>query len=236
MFLSNSKKKISGFTLIEVLIALLILATIATLAITGLQAVILTDKRQIEITDQLAELQFAYIILQRDIAQAINRPIMDSQHEWRPGWLGVGGLGGVGAAVNSDVSLAGEILVEFTRAGVPNPQQSLERSTLQRIAYVYDGKKLLRYEWSLLDRTSDTPVFYRTLLKDISTVQLSYFDQYAQRSLVWAVEMPQLPDWLSNFPQKSGLPSAMEWKFMHPRYGQMLWLFKIDAGTYAQTP
>jgi general secretion pathway protein J len=228
----QAKNKIVGFTLIEILVALLILAIIATLSITGLQAIIISDKRQIEITDQLAELQFAYVLIQRDISQAINRPILDGSYESRPGLLGTSGLG---ERFMSDIPVTGEILLEFTRAGVPNPQQLTERSTLQRVAYTYDGKKLLRYEWPVLDRLKNSSVSFRTLLLEIDNVQLTYFNKQGGRQSIWMTETSQVPEWLINHSAMPELPSAIEWLFVHPRYGEIMWLFKVNENDYAKT-
>ena len=221
-----------GFTLIEILVALLILAIVATLGVTGLQSVIISDKRQIEITDQLAELQFAYVLMQRDISQAVDRPVVDGANEWRPGLLGAQGLG---MRFMSDIPVTGEIMLEFTRVGVPNPQQLLERSTLRRVAYTYDGKQLLRYEWPILDRLTKSPVSSRTLLPEISDVRLTYYDMHAQPRNSWVTQAVQLPGWLENFPSSTEFPSAIEWSFTHPRYGEIIWLFRVNESNYAQT-
>ncbi|MFI4954332.1 MAG: type II secretion system minor pseudopilin GspJ [Gammaproteobacteria bacterium] len=230
MTLNNQKNH--GFTLIEVLIALLILAIVSTIAVTGLQAVIISDKRQIEITDQLAELQFTYVLIQRDLSQAINRPILDGAQESRPGWLGARGLG---VRFMSDIPIMGEIMMEFTRAGIPNPQELPERSTLVRVAYTYDGKKLMRYEWPVLDRTKDSVVSYRTLLPDITEVNFIYYDKYGEAKSSWVTEVSQVPGWLANYPGYFDLPSAVEWSFVHPRYGIIMWRFKVNESNYAET-
>lgn len=231
-FMKSTNNKHMGFTLIEILIALIILAVVATISVTGLQAVIMSDKRQIEITDQLAELQFTHVLLQRDLAQAINRPIVDGAEEWRPGLLGATGLG---VRFMSDIPIMGEILLEFTRAGVPNPQELPERITLMRVAYTYDGKRLMRYEWPMLDRTTNSAVSYRILLPEIHEVQLTYYSKYGEPRATWVTEIEQTPGWLVNFPRATHLPSAIDWQFVHPRYGLIMWRFKVNESDYGQT-
>lgn len=221
----QSLPRFSGFTLIEVLVALLILAIVATIAVSGLQAVVLTDRRQIQVTDQLAELQVAYVLLQRDVSQAINRPILDSKNEWRSGWLGIHGLG---EPLVVDIPLAGESILEFTRGGVPNPQELLGRSTMQRITYAYDGKKLIRYEWTALDRTATSTPFFRTLLPDISELEFFYYDKYGQSSEQWVTPVPLMASWLNNLSRRDNLPAAVEIKFMHPHYGVVKWIFRVN--------
>jgi len=220
-----------GFTLIEVLIALMIFAIIATIGMSGLQAVVLTDSRQETINKDLSELQFAYIVIQRDLAQAINRPIKDTQNIWRPGFLGAqrAGLG-----LPFDLSIPGDLVLEFTRMGVPNPQQLEERSSLQRISYFYNGKELFRYVFPMLDRVDKSPESNRILLKDITELQFTYFDRYGQRFNQWATQVVEQPDWLGRFQQMAVMPAAMEWRFIHPRYGNIVWIFALTGTDYEE--
>jgi general secretion pathway protein J len=221
----SSWKKIGGFTLIEILVALLILAVIATLGITGLQSIVLSDKRQIEVTDQLAQLQFAYILMQRDISQIINRPIIDGNEETRPGFLGVEKLE---AQIVSDIPLEGEIIMEFTRGGIPDFQESGARSTLARIAYVYNGKNLYRYEWPLLDRFASTPFSYRKILDNIQLSRVSYIGADNVPNPQWATETDTEVEWLKRYPFFPQLPKAIEIYFEDPRYSVIHWIFAVN--------
>lgn len=226
------KSYIQGFTLIEVLVALLVLAIIATMGVVGLQAIITTDSRQEVITDEFSELQFAYLLIQRDITQVIQRPIRDSLNEERPAFLG---LSGQIKNLPFDVQVQGNIILEFTRDGVPNPQQLPNRSTLQRVSYTYDETgNLKRYAWLALDRVTDSVFLERVVLKEIKNLRLTYFDIGGQRTEQWATSVLNSPEWLKNFQQRDSLPAAMEWRFEHPRYGEVMWMFLMPGANNVQ--
>ena len=224
--------RLQGFTLLEILVALLVLAIIATMGVVGLQAMITTDSRQETITDQFAELQFAYLLIQRDLAQVIQRPIIDSRNEQRPAFLGTSGTM---RGLPFDVSIQGNVLLDFTRDGVANPQQLNTRSTLQRVTYTYDNTgKIRRYSWLTPDRVPGSVFLEHAILAEITQLNLSYFDRFGQRFEQWATQVLATPDWLINYQQMDVLPFAMEWRFEHPRYGEITWLFLMPGADYVE--
>lgn len=222
-----------GFTLIEVMISLMVLAIIATMGVMGLQAIVTTDHRQREITDQLAELQFAYLLIQRDMAQVILRSITDTADQRRPAFLGTQGTR---QTIPFDVNLPGHLLMEFTRDGVQNPQQLHDRSTLQRVSYFYDGETIRRYAWFTLDRVNNSAYLERDLLTNIKNLEITYFDRYAQRFNQWSTKVIKPPDWMRNMQTMDVLPAAMEWRFTHPRYGVIVWNFIMPGADYVEPP
>lgn len=222
-----------GFTLMEVIISLMVLAIVATMGVIGLRAILTTDSRQEQITDELAELQFAYLLIQRDLAQVILRPITDSRDEKRPGFLG---SSGTVHGLEFDIAIAGNLLIEFTRDGVANPQQLNDRSTLQRVTYTYDGEKLRRFAWLALDRFSDSAYLEHDVLANIKDLQLTYYDRYAQPFNQWSTQISYASGWMRNFQQMQVLPAAVEWRFEHPRYGEIIWLFLMPGAEHEEPP
>ena len=67
-----------GFTLLELLVALLVFAFLAVMAYGGLQVVLEAQKRTTEQAMRLGELQVFFTILGRDVEQIIDRDIRDS--------------------------------------------------------------------------------------------------------------------------------------------------------------
>lgn len=229
----NRLKLPQGFTLIEVLIALLVLAIIASMGVVGLQAILRADERQETITNQFAELQFAYLLIQHDVTQVIQRYIVDASNEQRPAFLGTAGNT---RGIPFDVQINGNLLLEFTRDGVSNPQQLKDRTTLQRVTYTLDDQGLLRrYAWLTLDRVSSSPFLVHELLKDIKELKLTYYDRFGQVFTQWNTIVPTSPTWLNNLPQMNVLPAAMEWRFLHPRYGEVVWLFLMPGADHVET-
>jgi general secretion pathway protein J len=224
--------RLQGFTLLEILVALLVLAIIATMGVVGLQAMITTDSRQETITDQFAELQFAYLLIQRDLAQVIQRPIIDSANEQRPAFFGISATE---RGLPFDVSLQGNVFLDFTRDGVANPQQLNTRTTLQRLSYTFDDTgKVRRYSWLTLDRVPGSVFLEHDLLAEITDLKLTYFDRFGQQFNQWATQVLAPPTWLDNYQSMAVLPAAMEWRFQHARYGEITWLFLMPGADYVE--
>jgi len=127
------------------------------------------------------------------------------------------------------------LLLEFTRDGVANPQQLNDRSTLQRVTYTYDGEKLRRFAWLTLDRVKGSTFLERDLLA-ITNLQLTYFDRFGEHFNQWSTVVPLSPNWLVGFQQMEVLPSAVEWRFEHERYGEITWLFLMPGADYVEPP
>ena len=91
------------------------------------------------------------------------------------------------------------------------------------------------HEWPVLDRLTESVVSSRTLLPDISEVQLTFYDRNGQPRNTWVTKVADPPGWLANYPGAEEFPQAVEWRFIHPRYGEMIWLFKVNENNYAST-
>ena len=110
----------SGFTLIEIVIALFIFSVISTITVTGLQQVIKSRHIVQDQIKQLSELQIAITVLERDIEQFIPRDIVNAE--------------GVSEEAFIEDDVGGHRRLELTRTGYSNPLAQQNRSTLQRIA------------------------------------------------------------------------------------------------------
>jgi general secretion pathway protein J len=151
------KSKFFGFTLIEVMISLFILTIVGIIVTTGLNLVVRTHEHIENKIKALGELQLALMMIERDIQQIVNRPIMDENGRIRP------------AFIISDTEL------EFTRTGFMNPFGRGQRSSFQRVAYKMNGTNFVRSSWNVLDRNSDT--------KAESQILISQLKEYHHRLL-----------------------------------------------------
>jgi len=151
--------KSSGFTLIEVLIAMAITAFIAVVAYSGLSAVISgVDSVRAEAA-RLNELSRVFNLLSRDLRQVVNRPVYDE-------------FGSRRSALEGG-PLAREML-SFTRAGWHNTAGS-PRSALQRVSYYLDDGALVRASWPVLDPA--------TAIEPIETILLEKVEGFEVRFL-----------------------------------------------------
>ena len=152
-------KRFQGFTLIEILIALSILAVVGVMMAMGLRSAVSISARLTQKAHELTTIQTAVMIIERDLSQIINRPILDVSSQQLPGLT----------LRNSNQ----EVFFEFTRAGVVNPYSLQNRTTMQRVLYHYDGKQLIRTFWKALDRVKDTANASQVLLTQLKSFKIN---------------------------------------------------------------
>jgi len=148
----------SGFTLVEVLIALAITAFVSVIAYTSLATVMTGVERLQGNTDRIYEINRAFMILSRDLRQVSTRGVRDEFGELEPPFTG-------GELARFDLS--------FTRSGWHNPNGH-PRSNLQRVNYRLEDNALWRDSYPVLDRVSDTEPQSVLLLDDVEEMRLAF--------------------------------------------------------------
>ncbi len=151
-----------GYTLIEILIALFIFSIIAVIVSTALTSVLKSRGATQESVQRLAEIQMAMSVIERDLSQIIIREVHNEE----------GNL----EQTLYETSENGSQRIALTRAGYANPLSAYRRSTLQRIEYKVSNGKLIRINWPVLDRVSDTQFQERELLSDVADVKWRFLD------------------------------------------------------------
>ena len=184
----NSKARQSGFTLIEVIIAMSIFAIVSLLAYTGLHSVIITKSYTEGSLERLRELQMTMLSLSGDMQQLIDRNGHDA-------------LGGSLLNVSTQDS---NYILTFTRSGWRNPA-NLPRSTLQRVAYKLDEDKLIRLYWTHVDRADDELLVEHKLIENIESLEIRFLDDKNQ----WHTNWPTANNLASATPS-TALPNAVE--------------------------
>lgn len=160
------QKKINGFTLIEVLVALFIFAIVGVMAASSLQTLLRNHRVMQRKNTELLQLNLAMALLRRDISQAIDRPIMGEN--------------------GNQVAFSGaQDSMMFTRAGLINPLNISERSNMQRIGYAFQGGVLTRLTWSVLDQPPDAKAESQPLLTGIRSIEWQYIGDGGQKSFTW---------------------------------------------------
>lgn len=198
-----------GFTLIEILIALMVFAIIASITSSSLYHAFNTRKLVNAQADRLSSLQLAISIIQQDTIQTVNRPVRGNEMRLFPAFIG---------------QLE---YLELTRGGYINPQSQEKRTTLKRVALVCLDGKLLRRTWSTLDPADRNTYEDRELLDKLTDCHFNYLNKNLQ----------VLPEWreqafAGNQP-KEPLPKAIQINFKLQDWGEMNMLFIIPGALYA---
>lgn len=236
-------RRLTGFTLLEVLIAVAITAMIGVGA-TQLLSGVIDSRRATDIrSEQLASLQRLDMTLSRDIEQYISRSIRDEFGETRPA-----------------LELNGQrYLLEFTRSGWRNsPLAKQARSELQRVAYKLEninsdacqlarirlenwgepsskGECLVRYFWPVLDRANNTEPLAQMLLEQVDALDIEVLAGKPQAGQDEATMSDQR--WHSTWPELGSIDAslqlrAMRWHLRLPKLGEIERLWLLAGGAH----
>ncbi len=168
----------SGFTLVELLVAVAIVAVIGVIALTGLSTVLQQQAIAEERSQRWRNIQFAMHVIAQDLTQLHPRAARDESGEvWKPSFL---------------VGVSEQFAVELSRGGWANPA-GLPRGHVLRVAYDWEenGSMLVRFHWPAVDRTLTTPPVRTELLGGVDDIQIRLQDRNGQWHLEWPpLDMP----------------------------------------------
>ena len=170
--LEGARPSTRGFTLVELMIAMAVVAVIGVIALTGLSTVLRQQAIAEDRAQRWRDIQFAMHVVARDLAQAHPRAARDESGEtWRPSFL-------VGAGE--------QFAIELSRGGWANPA-GLPRGHVLRVAYDWEDSAgtLVRFHWPAVDRTLTTPPVRTELLTRVDDVQVRMLDRNGQWHLEW---------------------------------------------------
>ena len=197
-----ARSAVCGFTLVEVLVALLILGIMSALGYGTYRQARISAERTEEALQRSREIEFGMRVVVMDFAQMVPRPVRDPLGQSRlPALHGLSGNGtsagaageGFGSTSSSsssmrfnsdrgfqsgfaDASAASAIpLAELTRAGWSNTAGQ-QRGTVQRVAYALVGDVLKRSYTTALDTVQATKPVIQDLFGKVKTVQFRYLD------------------------------------------------------------
>ena len=165
-----------GFTLLELLVAMVIFSFMSIMAYTALANVFKSNEVITAQEVKLKKLQRSMMFIERDMRQLILRPKSS-------------GYGDPSPAVDSGLDSEG--IIEFTRAGNSNPT-GLVRSSLQRVRYVVQDEKLIRMSWNLVDHIDAEPISM-SLLEDVESLAFKFLNNKNSWKENWdsAIEIPK---------------------------------------------
>lgn len=200
------RREASGFTLLELLIAVAVFAIMAALAYGGLSSVLRAREESTASALRLRALQQTMLLLGRDLDQALPRTIRDEYGDVKPALYG------------------GTDWIEFTHDGWANPTAAT-RSELQRVAYTVRDKQLVRDSWQVLDRAPDSKPYEAPLLDKVKSLQLRYLDAAGN----WQESWPSQQSDNTSPQQQLPLPRAVEVTLELERWGTIRRLFRLPG-------
>ena len=151
----------TGYTLIELIIALAIFAILGTISVGLLSRAFDTRARIENQMEPLTELQLAVTRINRDVAQMVDRGAL---------------------------SLIGHTnYTEFTRGGIVNPDEEDAKNTLKRVALVCgNNEKLIRKTWARVDPLSPNDFQEQALMNKLESCEFSYLG----KGSTWVSDWP----------------------------------------------
>ena len=188
-----SKSSQTGFTLLEVLLALVIFAMLSLSAYAVLQGVIRNDEVSRDKITRLSELQRAFATLSRDFTQTIPRPVRIN------GETSTVLFQAERFQLNSE-----DGAVMFVRAGWLNPGGELRRSELQRVGYRLRQQTLERLTYLYPDAVTGTEPAATSLLSKVTAFSLRFYRN---------------GEWLTQWNTPTELPAAVEITLTLEDYG-----------------
>lgn len=205
---ASSSGHFSGFTLIEILVAMFVFAIMGLMMSSILYRAFDTRSRVNEKLNRLDKIELAVALFSQDTEQFIARGIMDQN-------------------INVIPPLVGETqYVEFTRGGIINPKFSAQKTTLERVAYLCKNNKFIRRTWSGLDGVNRSQYREKVLLSQLSDCFFAYISKYNE----------VFPNWrayhIEDHQKKESIPSAIQLNLNPYNWGKMSLLFILAPGFY----
>jgi general secretion pathway protein J len=189
-----------AFSLLELLVALAVFAALAAAAYGGLASIARTRAALAQQQDRFAAVTRAVSALERDLRQAIARPV-----------LGNGG--------QMEYALLGDSSsIVLTRLGYANPLAE-PRSHLERVVYSSERGTLRRGRYAVLDRAPDSTPSVRDVLERAGDLQVRDLGD----DNAWHETWPPrgLPDPVVPIDLSARLPRAVEFRFAPADLGEI---------------
>jgi general secretion pathway protein J len=162
--MTPSTKNQSGFTLLEVLVAIGIFSVVAIISYSTLDTYLDQRERLTSHYGKLERLQRLFILLQRDIQFSVGRKVRNGG-ELQPAML----------------SAQGDALITMTVAQAD--VQSVVGVSLKRVEWQLDGHELVRSQWNVLDHTGNIEPARLLVSDEIANMEINYLLYSQNQSL-----------------------------------------------------
>ena len=207
-----------GFTLLELMIAILLFSMVSAAAYKLFDSVSRAQQVTDGILDKLDTIQRAEVIIEKDLFQLVARSIRNEFGDKVEALKAPGADG---------------YILEFTRSGWRNPLGVL-RSNLQRVAYALENGQLIRYYWTTLDRPQDAVRIRQMVLDGVLNIKVRFMDEKKQWRSSWPPSKSAMNpvqgggrEGTSGQNPKSIMPAAVETTIVHESFGSMINVYPL---------
>lgn len=159
-------KLLSGFTLLEVLIAIAIFSVVSLASFTIFDTVLRGDENSKLRSERHNELQRAFLIIERDLSQIARRTMRINGEAAQKKFL----------QSSEESFIDNEQALLFVRHGWTNPGWLLPRSEMQAVAYRVNDEVLERLHYNFVDAVVGQEPKVRPLLKQVNKISFQYYD------------------------------------------------------------
>ncbi|MEZ8101304.1 type II secretion system minor pseudopilin GspJ [Vibrio bivalvicida] len=201
----NNRARSQGFTLIEVLVAIAIFASLSVGAYQVLNQVQRSNEVSMERSERLKALQRALVFMDNDFRQMALRQSRTNGEEpsamllqWKDYLLDSDAKG-----------------VMFVRSGWHNPQQQFPRGEVSKVGYRIKDKQLQRVWWRYIDTPAGQEGIVMPLLDGVDSFEMRFFDG---------------KKWQKNWETKLALPQAVALNLELEDYGKIERIYLTSGG------
>ncbi|MFW7523669.1 type II secretion system minor pseudopilin GspJ [Vibrio ostreicida] len=199
-----------GFTLIEVLVAIAIFASLSVGAYQVLNQVQRSNAISLERSERLKTLQRTLVFMDSDFRQIALRQTRTN-----------------GESTNGLLLQWKEYLLDsdahgimFTRLGWYNPQQQFPRGEISKVGYRIKDDVLERVWWRYVDTPAGQQGIVMPLIVNVDTFKVKFFDG---------------SEWKTEWDKKAVLPQAIEVALMLKDYGKIERIYLTAQGEVSST-
>lgn len=209
----TSRRHASGFTLVEVLVVMMIFAVIGMASYQVVDGMINTEQQSSARQSELEKLQYAMLIMERDIRQIVARPVRGAQGDDANMYLTTDNN-----LTNSDSGTLG-----FVRTGWQNPGDMFPRSALQPVVYrIYDDQ-LQRISYPYVDQVGADPNI-QVVMQGVPELRFRFI----------ANNTNVAPNWQEEWTRSGWLPLAIEMTLQTEKFGEVRRVFELNGGQFTQ--
>jgi general secretion pathway protein J len=205
----SARSRQRGFTLLEILVATVILAVMGMIAYRGIAEARVAVVNAEGHLDRLRQVQRTLQVVVTDFRTLTRRKVREPIGD------------GFRATIVRDPNALS--LVELSRAGWPNGAGT-PRGTAQRVIYRLEEGKLIREHWTVMDATLAPPPTKRELIDRVERMELRYMNDGRE----WIAEWPPLGS-LGNDSGFYQRPLAVEITLVLEDYGEIRRIVEVPG-------